>query len=97
MQYSSTKLLFCGVSLKVISRFVLKAQNMDGAGYMFVFLLYRNSYPAYYRVLLTQLVSCAKSVGTAKVNDPMESKEDKLIQWNMAVRIFHILVNLTKV
>ncbi|XP_060621713.2 Fanconi anemia group D2 protein [Anolis sagrei] len=60
--------------------------------------LTRQTFPIFFRVMMTQLESSIKSISPETASS--ESKEvqlEKLLQWNMAVRDFHILVNLVKV
>ncbi|ESO88868.1 hypothetical protein LOTGIDRAFT_125515 [Lottia gigantea] len=59
--------------------------------------LTRNSFAVYFRVIFNQLIDSIKSISPYKQTDTKQSKMDKLIQWNMAVRIHHVLVNLLKV
>ncbi|CAH1783101.1 unnamed protein product [Owenia fusiformis] len=58
--------------------------------------LTRCSYPVYYKVLLSELVDHVKNFSISKQTETAESRLEKLIKWNLAVRIFHILVNLIK-
>ncbi|GAB1609100.1 Fanconi anemia group D2 protein-like [Argonauta hians] len=55
-----------------------------------------STFSMFYRVLFEQLVSTVKNLGSAKKNDSLEEKEEKIHQWNLAVRIFQILTTLIK-
>uniref|UniRef100_A0A8C0EBH6 FA complementation group D2 n=1 Tax=Bubo bubo TaxID=30461 RepID=A0A8C0EBH6_BUBBB len=55
--------------------------------------LSRQTFPVFFRVMMAQLESSVKSIPAGKPSDSSE----KLLRWNIAVRIFHILVNLVKV
>ncbi|XP_013394620.1 Fanconi anemia group D2 protein [Lingula anatina] len=59
--------------------------------------LTRNSFGVYYRVILSELVVVVRGIPAGKPSDSTQVKVDKLIRWNLAVRTFHILVNLIKV
>uniref|UniRef100_A0A8B9BRA3 FA complementation group D2 n=1 Tax=Anser brachyrhynchus TaxID=132585 RepID=A0A8B9BRA3_9AVES len=54
--------------------------------------LSRQTFPVFFRVMIAQLESSVKSIPAGKPSDSSE----KLLQWNIAVRNFHILVNLVK-
>ncbi|KAI0237247.1 Fanconi anemia group D2 protein [Lamellibrachia satsuma] len=59
--------------------------------------LTKNSYPVFYRVMLHELVATVKMFPPDRQTDTEEVQVEKLLQWNLSVRIFHILVNLIKV
>uniref|UniRef100_A0A663MDP7 FA complementation group D2 n=1 Tax=Athene cunicularia TaxID=194338 RepID=A0A663MDP7_ATHCN len=59
--------------------------------------LSRQTFPVFFRVMMAQLESSVKSIPAGKPSDSSEVQLEKLLQWNIAVRIFHILVNLVKV
>ncbi|NXI58264.1 FACD2 protein, partial [Chloroceryle aenea] len=59
--------------------------------------LSRQTFPVFFRVMMAQLESSVKSIPTAKSSDSSEMQLEKLLWWNIAVRNFHILVNLVKV
>uniref|UniRef100_A0A803TXF0 FA complementation group D2 n=1 Tax=Anolis carolinensis TaxID=28377 RepID=A0A803TXF0_ANOCA len=58
--------------------------------------LTRQTFPIFFRVMMTQLESSIKSISPGTASSDTRELE-KLLQWNMAVRDFHILVNLVKV
>ncbi|XP_076105835.1 Fanconi anemia group D2 protein-like [Mytilus galloprovincialis] len=58
--------------------------------------LNRSSFSTFYRVMFNQLIDCIKTMSPAKQTDSREVKIDKLLQWNQAVRILHIHINLIK-
>ncbi|CAG2221946.1 FANCD2 [Mytilus edulis] len=58
--------------------------------------LNRSSFSTFYRVMFNQLIDCIKTMAPAKQTDSREVKIDKLLQWNQAVRILHIHINLIK-
>lgn len=58
--------------------------------------LTRNSYHVFYRMMLQELVGHVKSIIPGKQSDPQQENVDKLLTWNVSVRIFHILVSLSK-
>uniref|UniRef100_A0A670I064 FA complementation group D2 n=1 Tax=Podarcis muralis TaxID=64176 RepID=A0A670I064_PODMU len=57
--------------------------------------LTRQTFPVFFRVMMAQLETSAKSISAGKPSD--SSELEKLLRWNLAVRDFHILVNLVKV
>ncbi|XP_068264846.1 Fanconi anemia group D2 protein isoform X2 [Nyctibius grandis] len=59
--------------------------------------LSRQTFPVFFRVMMAQLESSVKSIPAGKPSDSSEAQLEKLLQWNIAVRNFHILVNLVKV
>ncbi|KAK3101624.1 hypothetical protein FSP39_004973 [Pinctada imbricata] len=58
--------------------------------------LTRSSFPLFYRALFIELVDCVKGINPCKPSDTSEERLDKLLKWNQAVRILHILINLIK-
>ncbi|XP_060605548.1 Fanconi anemia group D2 protein-like [Ruditapes philippinarum] len=56
----------------------------------------RSSYTVYYRVLYSELIEAVKGIPPVKQSDLIDTWIDRLLQWNVGVRIFHILVNLVK-
>ncbi|NXE27343.1 FACD2 protein, partial [Ardeotis kori] len=59
--------------------------------------LSRQTFPVFFRVMMAQLESSVKSIPAGKQSDSSEVQLEKLLQWNIAVRNFHILINLVKV
>ncbi|KFP60779.1 Fanconi anemia group D2 protein, partial [Cariama cristata] len=59
--------------------------------------LSRQTFPVFFRVMMAQLESSVKSIPPGKPSDSSEAQLEKLLRWNIAVRNFHILVNLVKV
>ncbi|NXL64376.1 FACD2 protein, partial [Chordeiles acutipennis] len=59
--------------------------------------LNRQTFPVFFRVMMAQLESSVKSIPAGKPTDSSEVQLEKLLWWNIAVRNFHILVNLVKV
>uniref|UniRef100_A0A8C3IQG4 Fanconi anemia group D2 protein n=1 Tax=Chrysemys picta bellii TaxID=8478 RepID=A0A8C3IQG4_CHRPI len=57
--------------------------------------LTRQTFPVFFQVMMAQLENSARSISAGKPSD--SSELEKLLHWNMAVRDFHILVNLVKV
>ncbi|CAI9740292.1 Fanconi anemia group D2 protein-like [Octopus vulgaris] len=55
-----------------------------------------SSFSMFYRVLFNQLVITVKKLLTGKKMESLEAKNDKILQWNLAVRIFQILTTLIK-
>ncbi|XP_062466664.1 Fanconi anemia group D2 protein [Pezoporus occidentalis] len=59
--------------------------------------LTRQTFLIFFRVMMAQLESSVKSIPAGKPSDSSEVQLEKLLQWNIAVRNFHILINLVKV
>uniref|UniRef100_A0A8D2NQY4 FA complementation group D2 n=1 Tax=Zosterops lateralis melanops TaxID=1220523 RepID=A0A8D2NQY4_ZOSLA len=59
--------------------------------------LSRQTFPVFFRVMMAQLESSVKSIPAGKPSDSSEVQLEKLLHWNIAVRNFHILINLVKV
>ncbi|NWI13995.1 FACD2 protein, partial [Crypturellus soui] len=59
--------------------------------------LSRQTFPVFFRVMMSQLENSMKSIPAGKPSDASELQLEKLLQWNIAVRNFHILINLVKV
>uniref|UniRef100_A0A8D2LAN8 FA complementation group D2 n=1 Tax=Varanus komodoensis TaxID=61221 RepID=A0A8D2LAN8_VARKO len=59
--------------------------------------LTRQTFPIFFRVMMAQLESLVRSISAGTPSDSSEVQLEKLLHWNMAVRDFHILVNLVKV
>ncbi|XP_032555192.1 Fanconi anemia group D2 protein [Chiroxiphia lanceolata] len=59
--------------------------------------LSRHTFPVFFRVMMAQLESSVKSIPAGKPSDSSEVQLEKLLRWNIAVRNFHILINLVKV
>ncbi|KAF3856397.1 hypothetical protein F7725_017120 [Dissostichus mawsoni] len=59
--------------------------------------LNRQTFLVYYKVMMTELEKAIRKIPACKVSDSSEAQSEKLLTWNLAVRDFHILVNLVKV
>uniref|UniRef100_A0A803VTS7 FA complementation group D2 n=1 Tax=Ficedula albicollis TaxID=59894 RepID=A0A803VTS7_FICAL len=59
--------------------------------------LNRQTFPVFFRVMMAQLESSAKSIPAGKPSDSSKVQLEKLLRWNITVRNFHILINLVKV
>ncbi|XP_065409268.1 Fanconi anemia group D2 protein isoform X10 [Chrysemys picta bellii] len=59
--------------------------------------LTRQTFPVFFQVMMAQLENSARSISAGKPSDSSEVQLEKLLHWNMAVRDFHILVNLVKI
>ncbi|XP_078597368.1 Fanconi anemia group D2 protein-like isoform X1 [Branchiostoma floridae x Branchiostoma japonicum] len=58
--------------------------------------LTRQSLGVFYRAMMSELVVCVKDIPTGKVSDAAKVQVERLFRWSIAVRIFHILINLVK-
>ncbi|XP_041048128.1 Fanconi anemia group D2 protein [Carcharodon carcharias] len=59
--------------------------------------LSRQTFLVFYRVMMRELDKSVKSIPAGMQSDSTEVQIEKLLRWNVAVRDFHILVNLVKV
>ncbi|XP_047202452.1 Fanconi anemia group D2 protein isoform X2 [Girardinichthys multiradiatus] len=59
--------------------------------------LNRQTFLVFYKVLMAELEKAARRIPAGKMSDSSEAQSEKLLIWNLAVRDFHILVNLVKV
>ncbi|KAL7985939.1 hypothetical protein Chor_011105 [Crotalus horridus] len=59
--------------------------------------LLKQTFPIFFRVMITHLETSVRSISAGKSSDSSEIQLEKLLHWNLAVRDFHILVNLVKV
>ncbi|XP_069563483.1 Fanconi anemia group D2 protein [Brachyistius frenatus] len=59
--------------------------------------LSRPTFLVFYKVLMAELEKAIRKIPVGRFSDNMEVQSDKLLTWNLAVRDFHILVNLVKV
>ncbi|XP_030231777.1 Fanconi anemia group D2 protein isoform X3 [Gadus morhua] len=59
--------------------------------------LTRQTFLVFYKGMLWELEKAVKRIPAGKMSDSFESQSVKLLTWNLAVRDFHILVNLVKV
>uniref|UniRef100_A0A3B4Y1W4 FA complementation group D2 n=1 Tax=Seriola lalandi dorsalis TaxID=1841481 RepID=A0A3B4Y1W4_SERLL len=57
--------------------------------------LNRQTFLVFYKVMMAELEKAIRKIPAGKISDNSES--EKLLTWNLAVRDFHILVNLVKV
>ncbi|XP_015243810.1 PREDICTED: Fanconi anemia group D2 protein isoform X3 [Cyprinodon variegatus] len=59
--------------------------------------LSRQTFLVFYKVLMAELEKAVRRIPPGKMSDNSEAQSEKLLTWNLAVRDFHILVNLVKV
>ncbi|XP_061910230.1 Fanconi anemia group D2 protein isoform X4 [Entelurus aequoreus] len=59
--------------------------------------LSKQTFLVFYKVLMTELEKSVRRIPIGKSSDSSEAQSEKLLTWNLAVRDFHILVNLVKV
>ncbi|XP_062923633.1 Fanconi anemia group D2 protein isoform X1 [Mobula hypostoma] len=59
--------------------------------------LTRQTFLVFYRVMMRELNASIKEIPAGTPSDSSEVQVEKLLRWNLAVRDFHILVNLVKV
>ncbi|XP_067854548.1 Fanconi anemia group D2 protein [Heptranchias perlo] len=59
--------------------------------------LTRQTFLVFYRVMMRELDKSVKGIPAGMQSDSNEVQIEKLLRWNVAVRDFHILVNLVKV
>ncbi|XP_070557572.1 Fanconi anemia group D2 protein-like isoform X2 [Ptychodera flava] len=59
--------------------------------------LTRNSFPSFYRLMLIELVDVVKKFPIMKSSDSDQVKVQRLIRWDLAIKILYVLVSLIKV
>ncbi|XP_022601376.1 Fanconi anemia group D2 protein isoform X2 [Seriola dumerili] len=59
--------------------------------------LNRQTFLVFYKVMMAELEKAVRKIPAGKISDSAEAQSEKLLTWNLAVRDFHILVNLVKV
>nr|XP_055029722.1 Fanconi anemia group D2 protein isoform X2 [Misgurnus anguillicaudatus] len=59
--------------------------------------LNRQTFLVYYKSLMAELEKAVRKIPPSKPADNREVQSEKLLTWNLAVRDFHILMNLVKV
>ncbi|XP_077948200.1 Fanconi anemia group D2 protein isoform X2 [Gasterosteus aculeatus] len=59
--------------------------------------LNRSTFLVFYKVLMAELEKAIRKIPAGNVSDNTEAQSEKLLTWNLAVRDFHVLVNLVKV
>uniref|UniRef100_W5UA37 Fanconi anemia group D2 protein n=1 Tax=Ictalurus punctatus TaxID=7998 RepID=W5UA37_ICTPU len=59
--------------------------------------LNRQTFLVYYKVMMAELEKCVRKIPPGKQTDSREVQSEKLLVWNLAVRDFHILINMVKV
>uniref|UniRef100_A0AAR2IJM7 FA complementation group D2 n=1 Tax=Pygocentrus nattereri TaxID=42514 RepID=A0AAR2IJM7_PYGNA len=59
--------------------------------------LSRQTFLVYYKVMMTKLEKSVRKLPPGKQTDSREVQSEKLLTWSLAVRDFHILINLVKV
>lgn len=55
-----------------------------------------STFPTFYRVAFAELVAVVKTISAGKKDESYEIRKEKILQWNWAVRIFHVLITFTK-
>ncbi|KAL6457873.1 hypothetical protein MHYP_G00331030 [Metynnis hypsauchen] len=59
--------------------------------------LSRQTFLVYYKVMMAKLEKSVRKLPPGKQTDSREVQSEKLLTWNLAVRDFHVLINLVKV
>ncbi|XP_058258381.1 Fanconi anemia group D2 protein isoform X2 [Hemibagrus wyckioides] len=59
--------------------------------------LNRQTFLVYYKVMMAELEKYIRKIPPGKQTDTREVQSEKLLVWNLAVRDFHILINMVKV
>uniref|UniRef100_A0A3B5B043 FA complementation group D2 n=1 Tax=Stegastes partitus TaxID=144197 RepID=A0A3B5B043_9TELE len=59
--------------------------------------LNRQTFLVYYKVLMAELEKAVRKIPAGKMSDNTEAQSVKLLTWTLAVRDFHIMVNLVKI
>ncbi|XP_077054270.1 Fanconi anemia group D2 protein isoform X2 [Siphateles boraxobius] len=59
--------------------------------------LNRLTFLVYYKSMMAELERAVRKIPPSKQTDTQEVQSEKLLTWNLAVRDFHILINLVKI
>ncbi|KAL2091556.1 hypothetical protein ACEWY4_013819 [Coilia grayii] len=59
--------------------------------------LHRQTFLVFYKTMMAELEKAVRKIPPGKQHDSTEVQSEKLLTWNLAVRDFHILINLVKV
>ncbi|XP_066521837.1 Fanconi anemia group D2 protein [Hoplias malabaricus] len=59
--------------------------------------LSRQTFLVYYKVMMAELEKSVRKLPPGRQADSREVQSEKLLTWNLAVRDFHVLINLVKV
>ncbi|XP_022047915.2 Fanconi anemia group D2 protein [Acanthochromis polyacanthus] len=59
--------------------------------------LNRQTFLVFYKVLMAELEKAVRKIPAGKMSDSTEAQSVKLLTWTLAVRDFHIMVNLVKI
>ncbi|XP_062853926.1 Fanconi anemia group D2 protein isoform X2 [Trichomycterus rosablanca] len=59
--------------------------------------LNRQTFLVYYKAMLAELDKCVRKMPPGTRTDSREVQSEKLLKWNLAVRDYHILINLVKI
>ncbi|XP_031424301.1 Fanconi anemia group D2 protein [Clupea harengus] len=59
--------------------------------------LNRQTFLVFYRTMMAELEKAVRRIPPGKQRDDTEVQSEKLLTWNLAVRDFHVLINLVKV
>ncbi|KAM4612640.1 Fanconi anemia group D2 protein [Polymixia lowei] len=59
--------------------------------------LSRQTFLVFYKGMMAELDKAVRRIPAGRVGDSTEVQSEKLLTWNLAVRDFHILVNLVKI
>ncbi|MCJ8729542.1 hypothetical protein PDJAM_G00107680 [Pangasius djambal] len=58
--------------------------------------LNRQTFLVYFKAMMAELEKCVRKIPPGKQTDSTEVQSEKLLVWNLAVRDFHILINMVK-
>lgn len=58
--------------------------------------LNRQTFLVYYKCMMSELERAVRKIPPSKQMDNQEMQSEKLLTWNLAVRDFHVLINLVK-
>ncbi|XP_061195193.1 Fanconi anemia group D2 protein-like [Saccostrea echinata] len=88
---------FLGAAEEITTKGVPDLLEGDKNGFSEAYpTLTKATFSVYYKTMFTELITCIKGIQPAKQREDKDAKLDKLLRWNQAVRILHIMVNLIK-
>ncbi|XP_055999179.1 Fanconi anemia group D2 protein-like isoform X3 [Ostrea edulis] len=88
---------FLGAAEEITTKGVPDLLEGDKNGFSEAYpTLTKTTFSVYYKTVFNELVTCIKNIHPGKQREDRDAKLDKLLKWNQAVRILHIMVNLMK-
>uniref|UniRef100_A0AAY4DYK1 FA complementation group D2 n=1 Tax=Denticeps clupeoides TaxID=299321 RepID=A0AAY4DYK1_9TELE len=109
VEFSTVLICFCSIYLNHIDDVLKAVEEIAGQGIPELMntskdgssttwpTLNRQTFLVYYKCMMAELEKAVHKIPPGKQQDNNEVQSEKLLTWNLAVRDFHILINLVKV